>query len=422
MSRSSTQIAMPAKKLSPYHPSQPEPDIPPFDISATADVEHNKPSGDDERLPTALKDPNDRSVVFPPLILGCSTFGYGIYADDDNVQSSMPLRVVRLALRSGMNAFDTSPWYHPSEIILGNALAALDYPRGSYRIITKVGKYGPNSSDHTYDPKVVQASVERSLRRLKTNYLDAVYLHDVEYALPGPSYEGDPVSLLSTILSQPPVPTAEELKILDGIGALRELQTTGHIILVGIAGYPLPILLRLALLVFHSTRKPLDVVQTYAHHTLQNDALQQGYLQALTEKAGVRQIVSASPLAMGLLTTSGGPDWHPAKNYPEVSDATRTAVELCKEKGMKLEDVALSFGYRPLRQPDGRRVPIVVGCKDLQEIKDTVRRWKDVNPDTQGGEGGLEKKELEEEVKKLFAEKGVQGWSWACPNEAQRAG
>lgn len=136
----------------------------------------------------------------------------------------------------------------------------------------------------------------------------------------------------------------------------------------------------------------------------------------------MRQIVSASPLAMGLLTTSGGPDWHPAKNYPEVSDATRTAVELCKEKGMKLEDVALSFGYRPLRQPDGRRVPIVVGCKDLQEIKDTVRRWKDVNPDTQGGEGGLEKKELEEEVKKLFAEKGVQGWSWACPNEAQRAG
>lgn len=46
-------------------------------------------------------------MAFPPLILGCSTFGYGIYADDDNVQSSMPLRVVRLALRSGMNAFDT---------------------------------------------------------------------------------------------------------------------------------------------------------------------------------------------------------------------------------------------------------------------------------------------------------------------------
>lgn len=255
----------------------------------------------------------------------------------------------------------------------------------------------------------------------KIDKLIIIDLHDVEYALPGPSYEGDPVSLLSTILSQPPVPTAEELKILDGIGAHRKLQTTGHIILVGIAGYPLPILLRLALLVLHSTRKPLDVVQTYAHHTLQNDALQQGYLQALAEKAGVRQIVSASPLAMGLLTTSGGPDWHPAKDYPELFNATRAAVELCKEKGTKLEDVALSFGYRPLSQPNGRRVPIVVGCKDLQEMKETVRRWKEVNP-AQGGEGGLEKKELEEEVKKLFTEKGVQGWSWACPSKAQRAG
>lgn len=332
-----------------------------------------------------------------------------------------------------------APWYHPSEIILGNALAALDYPRASYHIITKVGKYGPNSSDHTYSPEVVKASVERSLRRLKTDYLDAVCkssrlcsimpeineltiidLHDVEYTLPGPSYEGNPVPLLSTILSQPLVPTAEELKILDGIAALREFQTSGHILLVGIAGYPLPILLRLALLVRDITGKPLDIIQTYAHYTLQNDALQKGYLQALTEKAGVKQVVSASPLAMGLLTTSGGPDWHPAKKYPELFDATRAAVEMCKEKGTKLEDVALSFGYRPLDQPGGRRVPIVVGCKGLEEVTDTVRRWKEVNPGAQGV-GGSEKKELEE-VKKLFAERGVQCWSWACPSEAQRAG
>lgn len=255
----------------------------------------------------------------------------------------------------------------------------------------------------------------------KINELTIIDLHDVEYTLPGPSYEGNPVPLLSTILSQPLVPTAEELKILDGIAGLREFQTSGHILLVGIAGYPLPILLRLALLVRDITGKPLDVVQTYAHHTLQNDALQQGYLQALTEKARVKQVVSASPLAMGLLTTSGGPDWHPAKKYPELFDATRAAVEMCKGKGTKLEDVALSFGYRPLNQPDGRRVPIVVGCKDLEEVTDTVRRWKEVNPGAQGV-GGSEKKELEEEVKKLFAERGVQCWSWACPSEAQRAG
>lgn len=49
--QSSAQIAMPAKKLPPYHPSQPEPDIAPFDISTAVDAEHDKPAGDDELLP-----------------------------------------------------------------------------------------------------------------------------------------------------------------------------------------------------------------------------------------------------------------------------------------------------------------------------------------------------------------------------------
>lgn len=69
-----------------------------------------------------------------------------------------------------------APWYHPSEIILGHALSLLEpeFPRSSYKIITKVGKYGPVAKDHTFEPDVVKKSVQRSLRRLKTDYLDAV--------------------------------------------------------------------------------------------------------------------------------------------------------------------------------------------------------------------------------------------------------
>lgn len=69
-----------------------------------------------------------------------------------------------------------APHYHPSEIILGNALAALkdEYPRESYTLITKAGKYGPRVADHDYSPDVIKASVERSLRRLQTDYLDVV--------------------------------------------------------------------------------------------------------------------------------------------------------------------------------------------------------------------------------------------------------
>jgi aryl-alcohol dehydrogenase-like predicted oxidoreductase len=70
----------------------------------------------------------------------------------------------------------TAPHYHPSEIILGHALAALrdEFPRESYSIITKCAKYGAMVDHHVYDPEVVKASVERSLRRLQTDYIDVM--------------------------------------------------------------------------------------------------------------------------------------------------------------------------------------------------------------------------------------------------------
>jgi len=45
--------------------------------------------------------------------------------------------------------------------------------------MTKCGRYGLSSFD--YSPATIRASVKRSLERLKTDYLDAVYLHDVEF-------------------------------------------------------------------------------------------------------------------------------------------------------------------------------------------------------------------------------------------------
>ncbi|WWD19481.1 hypothetical protein CI109_103941 [Kwoniella shandongensis] len=409
--------------LSPYHPSQPEPNIAPFDITNVPDEEVDKPQGEREILPTTVRGPNEKRVIFPPLIFGASTFGYGIYADDDNVKSTIPLRVVRLAMRCGMNAFDTSPWYHPSEIILGNALSALEYKRHEYTLITKVGKYGPNSRDHTYSSEVVRASVERSLKRLNTDYLDVVYLHDVEYTLPPPSFSGNPVLSIPSILSLPPTPTPEESSVLEGIAALRTLQSEGKIILCGIAGYPLPILLRLALLHLHTTGNPLDVVQTFAHQTIQNDSLSAGYLEALTTHAKVGQVVSAAPLAMGILTKGGGPNWHPGRAYPELWDATRQASDYCEEKGTTLVDVALRFGYRPLTQNDGKRVPIVVGCTDLDQVHSNLQKWSEVNVSTSSDSGEDEKKKQEEDdVRKIFVDKGVERWSWACPSDQQRSG
>lgn len=48
------------------------------------------------------------------------------------------------------------------------------YPRESYRLITKAGKYGEQVAHHVYDPEVIRKSVDRSLKRLGTSYLDVV--------------------------------------------------------------------------------------------------------------------------------------------------------------------------------------------------------------------------------------------------------
>ncbi|OCF32174.1 galactose dehydrogenase [Kwoniella heveanensis BCC8398] len=415
--------------LSKYHPDRPDPVIPPFDVANIPDEEIDHPSGNLELLP---KSPNEKRMVYPPLILGCSTFGYGIYADDDNVKSSIPLRVVRLAMRCGMNAFDTSPWYHPSEIVLGNALRALSYPRGSYHLITKVGKYGPNSRDHHFDPETVTKSVEKSLKRMGTDYLDVVYLHDLEYILPPPSHIGNPLLSLPSILSSDlSSPTPEETILLNAIATLRTLQKEGKIIHVGIAGYPLPVLLRIALLAKQSTGKGLDVVQSYGHQTIQNDSLSAGYLDALTNEAGVGQVVSAAPLSMGILTTHGGPAWHPGRAYDKLWQATRSAVKLCQEEGTTLEDVSLTYGYRPIYQTQTtnggigqkKRVPIVVGCTDLDQLHSTLQKWGKLNNERfVDQEKDAKSKEVEGKVAKLFEDQGVRGWSWACPSDEQRSG
>lgn len=85
------------------------------------------------------------------------------------------VKVVQLALRSGVNVIDTAPWYGHgvSETVLGRALAGV--PRRAYYLHTKVGRYNPGpleTFDFSYERTV--ASVDESLARLGLEYLDTV--------------------------------------------------------------------------------------------------------------------------------------------------------------------------------------------------------------------------------------------------------
>lgn len=85
------------------HPDSEEEQIPPFDLSTVQETDEDV-IPERERLPPPT--PSD-ILPLPPVMLGCATFGYGIYTDTNSVRSDMPVRVVRAALRAGMNAFDT---------------------------------------------------------------------------------------------------------------------------------------------------------------------------------------------------------------------------------------------------------------------------------------------------------------------------
>lgn len=88
-----------------------------------------------------------------------------------------------LLLCIGINTFDTSPYYGRSEYILGDALSELkeEFPRNTYYLETKIGRYGYYQKDFDYSKQRTIESVKESLHRLKTDYIDIVLCHDVEF-------------------------------------------------------------------------------------------------------------------------------------------------------------------------------------------------------------------------------------------------
>lgn len=81
----------------------------------------------------------------------------------------------------GVNVLDTAPAYGASEARLGALLAAgAGGGRDRWVLCTKAGEEfdaATGASTYDFSPAAITASVERSLRRLRTDRLDAVLLH-----------------------------------------------------------------------------------------------------------------------------------------------------------------------------------------------------------------------------------------------------
>jgi aryl-alcohol dehydrogenase-like predicted oxidoreductase len=110
--------------------------------------------------------------------LGCNQFG-------GRLDYAAAAKVIHRALDLGINHFDSADVYGgggKSEEIVGKALAGR---RDKAVIVTKFGKpMADNPSGHRGSAAYVAAAVERSLKRLATDRIDLLYMHEPDPTTP----------------------------------------------------------------------------------------------------------------------------------------------------------------------------------------------------------------------------------------------
>jgi aryl-alcohol dehydrogenase-like predicted oxidoreductase len=100
-------------------------------------------------------------------------------------------RLLKSALDAGLNVIDTGECYQGSEELIGKAVSDR---RADYYLFTKCGHpRGVGSED--WSPSSLLESIERSLRRLRTERLDLIQLHSCSESV---LRKGDAIAALQT--------------------------------------------------------------------------------------------------------------------------------------------------------------------------------------------------------------------------------
>ena len=276
-------------------------------------------------IPTRLL--GQTGLQLPILSFGASSLG----AEFRSVKLEEALASVRVALDSGLNFIDTSPFYGRgmSEVLLGIALEGV--PRDSYTLCTKLGRYDLAHFD--FSGKRVAESVDVSLHRLRTDHLDVVLCHDIEF-----------------------IPIRQIVE--ETLPALRGVQQAGKVRFVGFSGYPQK--------VFRSIcdQTKVDCVLNYNQYTFQNTRFADESVPYI--KANGVGVMNAGPFSARLLTRAALPAW--LKEPEVVKAAARKAAEHCAGKDVDIAKLALQFS---LANPD--ITTTISGSANPENIRKWVR-------------------------------------------------
>lgn len=262
------------------------------------------------------------------------------------------IKTVHYAIDHGVNFFDVSPFYGLTlaESRLGKALQG---KRSDVFLATKCGRYDLQEFDFSRDR--IFKSIDESLTRLKTDYVDLLQLHDIEFV--------DKNQILQ-----------------EAIPAIQEIKKSGKARFIGITGLPVRYLADIA------RQVDIDTVLSWAHYNLLEDEINDELVPLSKEKGF--GLMNAAPLMQRILSSANLPEWH--RSPDEVKAIQTPLLQICEKYGVSLSEVAIRYA---IDHP--AIATTIVGMCELETIKENVQAV-----DFQIPEGLLEEiEELVEPVK-----------------------
>jgi aryl-alcohol dehydrogenase-like predicted oxidoreductase len=125
------------------------------------------------------------------------------FLDTDRQEVS---KILNVLLDNGINLIDTAAGYPGSEEAIGEAVS---HRRDDYVLVSKCGRAFPDIEGEAWSATAIGQTVDRALRRLKTDHLDVMLLHSCDF---------------------------ETLKRGEAIGALVKAREAGKIRFLGYSG------------------------------------------------------------------------------------------------------------------------------------------------------------------------------------------
>jgi len=301
-----------------------------------------------------------RGTPLSPLAFGGAPVG-NLYGEVDEAEAA---RAIGHAWEGGIRHFDTAPYYGfgLSESRLGYALAGV--PRTSFTLSSKVGRIiedaaGRRGQDDgfavdgriarfDYSRAGVRRSLEASLRRLRLEHVDMLFLHDI-----GALTHGD----------RHPQVLAQALdEALPEMARMRDEGLVGAIGVAVVFGF-------VAYLSAAFTKD--NVIMLAGRYTL----FEQDASKAVMERAAATgvSVLVAGPYNSGLLGAEDGPGatYNYAPASPEVVARAQRYYDICHRTGAEVGAAALQF---PLAHPAVSAV--VCGLRSVAEVNAALHRQR----------------------------------------------